>query len=404
MKLHINVYSDGRVDGGNVPVVVHALDESNDDLQTVVPFGPLGRELDVKSGRYLVEAVLPSGERLRATTTVEKSSGATVHLSPSASPHEWLTLQNLLVPKRRLLSAAFDRDDAFDAGTTEPPRVYLLEQWPQEWCGRGLGDLVTAGKNLRSDAENGVEPNNDDGTVFHFSIAPDETREGLAAVVVGMPGTTLVAPLVRNWRTQDGSFASTELVVNVERQSLSIAIEDPQFAPVLAYLASGDSARAAASLGQVSLELLIDKLRNPCAAAAGAYVLLDSLHDGSRAPHWRQWISNLAKWFKWLPDGALLEGQALLHTDDLAGALDLFLEAFERGVPCFSAGLRILSAAMMSFSGDERSGAAAELELATQHVRRWANWLDPREGFTTLRLPLEVEERRPRPMLAGAGG
>lgn len=64
---------------------------------------------------------------------------------------------------------------------------------------------------------------------------------------------------------------------------------------------------------------LADKLRSPVAAAIGATVLirsgaLEQLHD---------WPRNLANWFPWLADGAVLWAETLLRRDDLTSRTNI---------------------------------------------------------------------------------
>ena len=84
-----------------------------------------------------------------------------------------------------------------------------------------------------------------------------------------------------------------------------ITVDDPEVASLLGYLGRRDLQSAEAVLAQAA-ERLYEKLDNPFAAAAGAYILLaaDGLQEVS-SKKWRSWINNLADWFKWLPDGSI---------------------------------------------------------------------------------------------------
>jgi hypothetical protein len=68
----------------------------------------------------------------------------------------------------------------------------------------------------------------------------------------------------------------------------------------------------------------------------------------------------------------------------------MFLQAFHRGVPHFTAGLRMLLDGLLFF--DEASLSGMQLDTfrdALRTVRQWATWVDPSEPFTTLHVPLE---------------
>jgi len=78
---------------------------------------------------------------------------------------------------------------------------------------------------------------------------------------------------------------------------------------------AGTAARDLAVLEQA----LDEKMRSPVAAAIASSILLrsgalDQLHD---------WPRNLANWFTWLPDGALLWAETLLRRDDAARSRNL---------------------------------------------------------------------------------
>lgn len=398
MTLRIFVDGDPRAAGGRVLAWVRPVVEG-EDVRVPVRIGADPGVVEVPHGQYLVEVLLPSGERLRASASVAAGT-SDVHLAVPPSDREWLGFQQMLVPRRRLeRSAGPKRLDPpaaprVAAAVAPPgPTTWVLERWPAEWAGAGLGGLVKArGKLLlRRDAR--VGPSNGDGTIFKYLLPPSGAPDRIGVAVVGFGNKTVLVPVPRAWQSRSRGSVATELVVNAQRKSVATSIEDPELAPVLAYLARGSSALAAESLGDFPLELLMEKHQNPFAAAAGAYVLVDALDDAARAPRWRQWIANLSSAFRWLPDGAVLEGRALLLTDRPDQALGRFIEAFARGVPLFAEGVRMLVEGLLAFSVDEASpGDRAGLSAATEQVRHWASWLDPRESFTTFRLPISVDE------------
>jgi len=82
-------------------------------------------------------------------------------------------------------------------------------------------------------------------------------------------------------------------------------------------------------------QYLRDKIRDPLAAAAGAYALLrmneiERLHD---------WTKNLANWFDWLPDGLVVWAEHLARLGQHEQAAELLRRLPERGIPALSAGL-----------------------------------------------------------------
>ena len=90
-------------------------------------------------------------------------------------------------------------------------------------------------------------------------------------------------------------------------------------------------------------ELLYSKMENPIAAAIGGYYLLKvgelkRLHD---------WANNLANWFSWMPDGAIIHAWQMMSEPNMTDALarrirERLLEAHRRGLPIYTEGLRLL--------------------------------------------------------------
>ena len=385
-ELKVLIESDQEAKGSRIVLFVRPIG-GGDDWSVTVPLGePF--TLDVRFGQCLLEALLPSGERLRKVVEVPHAS--LVILRPSRSPHQGLGLQHLLVAPRpakaRMVLESFV--------LPSEPSVYVLPKWPASWKGAGLNEQALSRTPFRVDPKNRLAPKVHDQVFYRFDIAPTTpVAEGHRAVLVALNDRVSVVPVADAWDGQSDSNKTAELVVNTASQSISTTITDREFAPVLAYLSNGRADLAAAALGELSMGALLRKRRNPYAAAAGAYVLIDQLHDLAHPPEWRDWISNLSRWFPWLPDGALLEGRALQHTDRPLEALEQFLEAFDRGVPFFAEGVRVLLQGLLSFSeGDVSAAKAARLATATRAVRQWASWLDPRESFTTLTLPITLKE------------
>jgi hypothetical protein len=167
---------------------------------------------------------------------------------------------------------------------------------------------------------------------------------------------------------------------------LRATVEDGEFATILGYLTSGQLTEAR-QLVDRAVGHLQAKQVNPYAAAAGGYVLLAT--DAERTDQvWREWIRNLYRWFPNLADGAVLEGWNLLQTmpDDQAPdrARLRFLEAMDRGVPVFTAGLRRLRDGLAMFAAEpDPDGRVAKAAAAVEIMALRCN---PAQPFTSLRI------------------
>ena len=110
---------------------------------------------------------------------------------------------------------------------------------------------------------------------------------------------------------------------------------------------------------------LMEKVANPVGAALGGYALLrlnelDRLHD---------WPDNLAEWFGWLPDGAVIAAETALRRGDDAKAQFYYRKALDRGVPLFSEGLSLIGSAVPRLVMDPDVAPADRQEL---HARAQA--------------------------------
>lgn len=148
---------------------------------------------------------------------------------------------------------------------------------------------------------------------------------------------------------------------------------------------SFEAARVTSEDALAEAELMLqEKRRNPIGAAIGGYYLLrvgalNRLHD---------WPNNLANWFEWLPDGAVVHAWQLLREPDEAKnsqARRRLVQAAERGLPVYTEGVRLLIDGLELFAydavaHDERDEA---VEQALQNIRRYAAAMDWNQQLTT---------------------
>lgn len=131
------------------------------------------------------------------------------------------------------------------------------------------------------------------------------------------------------------------------------------------------------------------KTLNPFAAAAGALTLVGiggTAPDRLNSREHGDWLENLYRWFPGLPDGAVILARRRLVAartrGDRARVRDLFLEAFDRGVPLYSLSIEWLA------GGLERLAVEfPELGEKAKIARALADRVDQRRAFTVIRMP-----------------
>ncbi|WP_172432524.1 hypothetical protein [Metapseudomonas otitidis] len=145
---------------------------------------------------------------------------------------------------------------------------------------------------------------------------------------------------------------------------------------------------------------LFEKIENPVAAAAGAYMLLSHPKEANTrfAASWQRWIRNLYKWFPMLPDGAIAMAQMELICGEgkrgeevnVERLRQYVLEAVRRGLPFLSTGVRRLTEMLVMLEGDDREKKREGPEIeetrrALSLIRQLGRITVPSEFFTVLR-------------------
>lgn len=124
-------------------------------------------------------------------------------------------------------------------------------------------------------------------------------------------------------------------------------------------------------------DLLQRKIENPWAAAIGGYYLL-KVKDNERL---HDWANNLANWFEWFSDGAIIHAWQMIAEnkgeDDkkLLRIKRRLLEGQKRGLPLFTEGLRLLLDGLSQLSTIFKR-RDREVEQALDTVKSYAAFVD----------------------------
>jgi hypothetical protein len=207
-------------------------------------------------------------------------------------------------------------------------------------------------------------------------------------VVVTQPQRLELLSLPIPWaQIRSGRQAVVEIIV--QQTALpsefvsSIGVRDEQLAVLLGFLSTG-ALNAVQEIAESAKDLLYGKMQNVLAAAAGAYAMVGTATD-TQDREWHQWVRNLAQWFPQIPDGAIQLAQLLLRlrrsTADVTEAMSLLKQAYSRGLPYYTLGLRWL------LEGLERVGRLdPEAAQMSKAVRAVASRIHPQSPFTIVRL------------------
>jgi predicted flap endonuclease-1-like 5' DNA nuclease len=188
--------------------------------------------------------------------------------------------------------------------------------------------------------------------------------------------------------------------------AVSILPRHARTASFLGFIKSGDSRANQAILRNAS-KLLFSKILNPYAAAAGGYVLINSLRWGSDRSErsrksgldgaWDIWLGNLRDWNPWLPDGRILKAWHILLSQggelegvDMPAVRENLLKAAHAGLPVYTGVFRLLvdGLKIMKTHAGQHSEDDPEISAALRQIEMVAMRIDMRQVFTTVRITL----------------
>jgi len=423
----------------NVYDVSSRVSERKSVRDLVIPAGPFPErfeEVKLDPGQYVIEAILPSGEVISEEVSIDESTEQReLLLKSDVSPHEWLAWQHFAGNVERSRDAYYKRQQSIveqkDAVNiradlvsllTLPPRILELDMSsPGALVSRGLFFALPQLKDIDPTQPLPdslpffgvlVPPVIRDPTSWVYFFEQDSTsfpsyevecfkRHYLFVRSQGIPAQYCVLPVP--WMQADfhGEAAAQVLVrsiaVNPEVSPatdpgyrISVTVHDHVVGSIISYLGTG-KLQAAATIMKKAIEMLEEKVANPMAAAAGAYVLLGT-EDLSQPKDWHDWVGNLMKWFPWLPDGAIQHAWLKMNQQDsernLFEARASLLEGYRRGLPFYSKGVGMLRDGLALFANDARAAGEPdkEIEAALKLVRQLALRTNMRQPFATVLL------------------
>jgi hypothetical protein len=313
--------------------------------------------VEVDAGTYFVTAELPGGYEI--TRPVELAESRRLLLEPDPedrSAHEWDEERHFL-GSRRESGAGFSRgtrslqDMPADGGASL--RIYTGNPLSGDLALQRWGDVLAA---EHADAE----------VLYYRVLAP---RPVLVQHLE--PGTVplnlMVPPEGRLAYSRRGPADPSK----DSRYKIEVFSRNPTANLQLRLGRNGAYDRAADA--SEAEELLRDKIRDPVAAAVGAYTLLRA----GQLERLHEWTANLCKWFEWLPDGAAVRGEHEARRGRHAEALESFLLLAERGLPLFADGLSYVYERLKTYARLRHDRSTLRVERAAELLKRiepFAHW------------------------------
>ena len=399
-------------------------------LDLIIPANADGsaHEVAVDPGRWLVEATLPSGEVI--TEEVEVESGQDVRMTLHAaehSPHEWLGWQHLVgnvegdrtlrklraraqeMMERATKAVGARLDDSRlidrledsrlverlgDLGAdlaerlikriADPPAVHLCEHQSSLRGAEAWTRILDPDPALAI-ACSPAQEDRDAATWIYRLTGPTRVDQRQFAHIAWL-GERFAVSLPLPWPALSGDeLQPVQMMVRRSphdgRVQIGTIVEDPDFGTMAGLMTASTLPQAAIAARQAH-GLLFGKMMRPLAAAAGGYVLLAAGAGGDE--DWHGWIDNLDHLFPSIPDGAILKASLRLRFPRDKGApaqaRAALLDAFERGIPYYSAGVSWLLDGLTTFADDP------EVEEKMKMVQRVAWRIDLSQAFTVIRI------------------
>lgn len=305
-----------------------------------------GETVELERGTYVVLATMPDGTRRTATRVIEDDQGATLDFDWDPPPFSPLAARAGArsaqgpAPKRLAVRFVVLGENGMDR-ITEPP-LAVVDHFRYE-----DGVLQVA-----------------------MDVTLQDKSDGLRFVQLAVDGRIPVSAALPLAPFSEAKSCRLSVAVTSREIDPAVRLGGTSAASVVADYFVGGTPERIAAVGDIARLMLLGKSRHPLAAALGGYALL-RLGETEKM---RDWPTNLARWYEWLPDGEVIAGELAAKRGDDVNALVRFTEAVRRGPPVFTDGLSVLTARLRSFVARPQLSDQACLGLAQVH--QWAAHAD----------------------------
>lgn len=299
------------------------------------------------------------GQAMQSLPSLDKIFGVVMGRAPRPLPDEITRSPRPETPKVRIASARkVDGHLAWSALALAPPEV-------------GSGDV-------------GFNPVRREGPLALYEISTVSSSAGRQWLVVALDDAMEAVSLPIPW--DENGLTAAELLVDQSATSAlcrsSLVVRDGRSASLLAYLGRGNPEPALEVVHQLSASSSIlsrsNVSSNPFVFCAASYI---RLMNNQIAPPEELSFEEGVEMFPWLPDAAVIRAQSMIRNGDNRGSIVRALHsAYGRGIPYFAAGVQHLREALAMFAGED-----AQLGGMSADVAKIASRMDPGKSFTVLR-------------------
>ncbi|MGJ5208137.1 hypothetical protein [Bradyrhizobium sp. HKCCYLR20261] len=372
--------------------------------------------VEVPPGRYVIQAILPSGKILQEERRVGGEDVVTVVFA-SPPRRDWLRWQDYSAAMPQLdlpvatpvelsrlgrvgqvmqslpyldkiLGVVMGRaprrfpDDATGTASAEMPKVRIASMAKID--GAAAWNALALSPPEAGSNEAGFNPVRREGPLALYEISTVKSFAGRQWLVVALDDGVEVVSFPFPWHDKD--LPAAELLVDQSATSAlcrsSLVVRDGTSASLLAYLGRGNPEPALEVVHQVSAgSSMLSRSNvssNPFVFCAASYIRL--MNNESAPPEELSFEEGM-ELFPWLPDVAVIRAQSMIRNgDDRGNIVRALHSAYGRGIPYFAAGVQHLREALAMVAGED-----AQLKGMSADVARIASRMDPGKSFTALR-------------------
>lgn len=361
----------------------------------------------ISAGKYVFALQLPSGQILTRPFEVEDGKDSSVLVPYEKPPEKWLHSQTFLGHALSKKDEFLTMEKLTRSGkislTADPvfPRTEIeLKHFYPQYSNTSIL-LYKSDMQIRTDKSTLHR-------IFKLSGQNFESST-IAELRVGKTFATIVLPpLSKRDLKEDLTIdcAWSDVVDSVRDLSVLVNMQNKEAQALLSYMRLGDidsAQKVSQPVIDQAHQMFKEKMQDVGAACVAAYLLI-STSAWEHLP--LQWCQNMSEFFPHIADGAIINAHRQIvdlptdvSADDVKRIAAFLLLASERGLPIFSAGLRLLNDDLLALINSMTEMKIADetfksVRSAYQRTGSFLRFCDFRNPFTTLMFDSDAERKK----------